>query len=46
MIKPRCKRCGCKVKRETEKPLKRQYPFYCPCCCENLYRFETYKIKR
>lgn len=40
-----CHRCGAMVKRETDKDLKKEYPFYCPCCDENMYRFETYKIK-
>lgn len=38
-----CKRCGCRVKKEKERQLKKEYPFYCPCCDENMYRFETDK---
>lgn len=38
-----CKRCGHKVKRETTKGLRKEYPYYCPCCDENMYRFETVK---
>ena len=32
-----CKYCGTQVRKET----KLDYPFYCPRCDENLYRFET-----
>lgn len=32
-----CKHCSMQVKKET----KLDYPFYCPRCDENLYRFET-----
>lgn len=38
-----CKRCGHKVKRETTKGLRKEYPYYCPHCDENMYRFETVK---
>lgn len=38
-----CKRCGHKVKRETTKGLRKEYPYYCPYCDENMYRFETEK---
>lgn len=44
MNKPRyCKRCGHKVRRETHKPLKFEYPFDCPYCQENMFYFETFK---
>lgn len=44
MIKNRyCRRCGHAVKRETVKGLRKEYPYYCPNCCENMYRFETLK---
>lgn len=32
-----CRNCGTPVRRETVL----DYPFYCPRCGENLYRFET-----
>lgn len=32
-----CRFCGCVVKKETQL----DYPFYCPKCDENRYRFET-----
>lgn len=38
-----CNRCGHKVKRETEKDLKKEYKYYCGYCEENLYSFETHK---
>ena len=40
-----CQRCNTMVKHETDRDLKKEYPFYCPHCDENMYRFETYKIK-
>lgn len=40
----KCIRCNTYVKRETSKGLRREYPFYCPKCDENMYRFETIKI--
>ena len=36
----RCNRCGSFVLKESEVP---GYPFYCPECDENLYRFEVTK---
>jgi endogenous inhibitor of DNA gyrase (YacG/DUF329 family) len=38
-----CNRCGKLVRRETKKGLRREYPFFCPRCDENMYRFETHK---
>ena len=32
-----CRNCGKPVRKETQL----DYPFYCPHCDENLYRFET-----
>ena len=44
MIEKRyCFRCHKLVKRETDKDLKKEYPYYCPHCDENMYKFETYK---
>lgn len=45
MKKARCNKCNTIVKKETSKGLRKEYPFYCPKCCENLYRFETNKKK-
>lgn len=39
-----CIRCGAMVKRETEKTI--DYPFYCPGCDENMYRFETIPLRQ
>lgn len=44
MIKNRyCRRCGHAIMRETVKGLRKEYPYYCPNCYENMYRFETFK---
>ena len=29
------------VKKETDKALKKKYPYYCPTCDENMFNFET-----
>lgn len=29
------------VRKETDKELKKEYPYYCPICDENMYDFET-----
>ncbi len=39
-IKIICRRCGTAVCRETDRELKKEYPYYCPCCYENMYSFE------
>lgn len=33
----KCKRCGTEVEVEQEL----DYPYYCPTCDENMYRFEV-----
>ena len=33
-----CNVCGKPVVKETKV---KEYPFYCPDCCENRYRIET-----
>ena len=38
-----CLRCLTPVKRETKV---KGYPFYCPCCNESNYRFETVNVKK
>lgn len=38
MKKRVCNRCGTKVKREW---ILKQYPYYCPECDENMFKFET-----
>lgn len=35
-----CGRCGTEVCVETDKYLKKEYPYYCPCCDENMFSFE------
>ncbi|MCM1559579.1 MAG: hypothetical protein NC123_08545 [Butyrivibrio sp.] len=36
-----CRRCGTRVRKERDKDLKRQYPYYCPKCDENMFEFEV-----
>lgn len=38
-----CKVCGKSVIKETKI---KEYPFYCPDCCENRYRIETTNSKK
>lgn len=38
-----CNKCNCKVKKEKDKDLKKEYPYFCKNCYENLYSFETHK---
>lgn len=38
-----CNKCGHKVKRETNRDLRKEYKYYCDYCNENLYFIETYK---
>lgn len=40
-----CKHCGAKVEEETDSELKKEYPYYCPECDENLFSFECEEIK-
>lgn len=46
IVKRYCFRCHKRVKRETDKYLRKEYPYYCPHCDENMYKFETYKKER
>jgi hypothetical protein len=41
-----CFRCGSFVKKETHKGLRKEYPFVCLNCYENMYRFETIPIRK
>jgi len=43
MKRARCNKCNVILKKETHRELRKEYPFYCPCCDENVYRFETHK---
>lgn len=45
MKRARCNVCKSVVKKETTKGLRKEYPFYCPTCDENKFRFETHKNK-
>lgn len=36
-----CFKCGTKVKKEKDEDLKKEYPYFCPCCDENMYNFEV-----
>ena len=37
-----CEKCGTRVRVET---VIRNYPYYCPVCQENLFRFETVHVR-
>lgn len=37
-----CNRCGHMVFPETDSGLKKEYPYYCKYCDENLYEMETF----
>jgi hypothetical protein len=37
-----CKICDSRVRKEINENLKKEYPYYCPKCDENMYEFETY----
>lgn len=38
-----CIRCKHPVRKETHI---KEYPFYCPHCDENMYRFETINVRQ
>lgn len=38
-----CCRCGTPVRKERHKGM--DYPYYCPCCDENMYTVETELVK-
>ena len=40
-----CIKCWHKVEKETIPDLKKEYPYYCPYCDENLYSIETFTDK-
>lgn len=39
-MKKICKICGTEVEIETNEELKKEYPYYCPECDQNMYSFE------
>ena len=40
-----CLRCDTQVKPEKVR-MESNYPYYCPCCDENMFEFEVYKTRR
>ncbi|GCD12609.1 hypothetical protein [Clostridium tagluense] len=42
MLKRYCNNCDNEVIEETDKNLKKEYPYVCKNCEENMYEFETY----
>jgi len=36
-----CFRCKTELEFETDSDLKKEYPYYCPNCDENMFEFET-----
>ena len=36
-----CKRCGLPVYKEKDWSLRKTYPYYCPQCDENMFKFEV-----
>lgn len=40
-----CRRCGTEVHRERERHLRKEYPYYCPDCDENMYSFECMEVQ-
>lgn len=36
-----CRHCGAEVEYERHKDV--GYPYYCPVCDENMFRFETFR---
>lgn len=39
-----CKRCGNEVQEEEDEELRKEYPYYCPKCDENMYSFECKEV--
>lgn len=39
-----CRKCGAEVQRESERQLRKEYPYYCPDCDENMYSFECMEV--
>ena len=39
-IRAACGKCGSVVVSETDRELRKEYPYYCPCCNENMYSSE------
>lgn len=41
-----CKRCGAEVQPEEDEVLRKEYPYYCPKCDENMYSFECEEVEK
>lgn len=41
-----CKRCGTEVQTEEDEELRKEYPYYCPKCDENMYSFECEEVEK
>ena len=41
LTKDYCPNCGAELTKETDKDLKKTYPFVCLKCDENFFKFET-----
>lgn len=41
-----CRRCGTEVQTEEDKELRKEYPYYCPECDENMYSFECEEVAK
>ncbi len=39
-----CRRCGSNVQPERDKWLRKEYPYYCPKCDEDMYSFECMEL--
>lgn len=40
-----CRRCGSEVRPERDKWLRKEYPYYCPACDEDMYSFECMEMR-
>lgn len=43
-MKKVCRQCGTEVESENDKDLRKEYPYFCPECDENMYNFECEEI--
>lgn len=41
-----CRRCGTEVQKEEDEELRKEYPYYCPKCDENMYSFECEEVAK
>lgn len=40
-----CRRCGREVQPQSDRRLRKEYPYYCPECGRNRYSFECVEIR-